>query len=166
MKPASPIADGAVMIREFRPKDAAETAELFRDTVRRVNRRDYSPEEIAAWISAGEDLDSWTARLEAQLSFVAETSDGKLLGFMAMEPDGHIDLLYCHVDHQRQGVGERLLSHMEKLARASGIRRLYTEASITARLFFERHGFVVVKKQEVRKRGVEFVNYRMEKDVS
>jgi len=40
---------------------------------------------------------------------------------------------------------------------------LFTEASITARPFFEAQGFAVLAPQVVRCRGVEFVNYRMER---
>jgi hypothetical protein len=40
---------------------------------------------------------------------------------------------------------------------------LFTEASITARPFFEAEGFVVLSPQVVISRGVEFVNYRMER---
>jgi putative acetyltransferase len=162
-KPVSASAADTMKIREFRSEDAAQTAELFRNTIRRVNSRDYSPEQVEVWASSIKDMDAWRFRLEAEYSFVSETSDGTLLGFIAMEPDGHIDLLYCHTDYQRQGIGSRLLSHVEKLARTSGITKLFTEASITARPFFENHGFVVLEIQEVRKRGVKFVNYRMEK---
>jgi putative acetyltransferase len=44
-----------------------------------------------------------------------------------------------------------------------GLNRLYTEASITARPVFERHGFHVIAAQEVPARGALLRNYRMEK---
>jgi putative acetyltransferase len=40
---------------------------------------------------------------------------------------------------------------------------LFTEASITAKPFFQRMGFSVVKEQEVSRRGETFINYAMEK---
>jgi len=58
-----------------------------------------------------------------------------------------------------------ILNRIEKEANRSGIILLYTEASITARYFFERRGFVMVKPQEVDYRGVKFKNYRMEKRI-
>ena len=45
----------------------------------------------------------------------------------------------------------------------SRVGRLFTEASITARPFFEAEGFVVLSQQVVLARGAEFVNYRMER---
>ena len=48
-------------------------------------------------------------------------------------------------------------------ARRAGLTRLFTEASITARPFFEAQGFAVLAQHVVMCRGTEFVNYRMER---
>ena len=56
-----------------------------------------------------------------------------------------------------------MLSALIAEARRVGLARLFTEASITARPFFEAHGFTVLAAQVVTCRGVEFVNYRMER---
>ncbi|MGH9523262.1 MAG: GNAT family N-acetyltransferase, partial [Terriglobales bacterium] len=53
-----------------------------------------------------------------------------------LEPDGHIDMLYVHPDVARRGIGSALLLWVEEAARASDLRRLYTEASITAGAVF------------------------------
>ena len=37
-----------VSLRPFRPDDAPVLLTLFRDTIRRVNSRDYNPDQIAA----------------------------------------------------------------------------------------------------------------------
>lgn len=39
-------------IRPFTAADAEPTLALFRHTVKTVNRRDYSEEEVAAWLRA------------------------------------------------------------------------------------------------------------------
>ena len=46
-------------------------------------------------------------------------------------------------------------------ARRLGIEWLHVEASITAREFFESHGFAVLARQTVKSRGVEMENFRM-----
>ena len=43
------------------------------------------------------------------------------------------------------------------------VLRIPVEASITAKSFFEAHGFTVIASQVVTLRGVDFVNYRMER---
>ena len=92
------------------------------------------------------------------------TESGQLLGFADLEPDGHLDHLFVHKDHQRRGIGTLLLTAIEAIARREAIPVLRTEASLTARPFFEAHGFALLAEQTVRVRGVAFVNFRMAKE--
>ena len=96
------------------------------------------------------------------MTFVAD-DDGALAGFGELEPNGHIDCFYCHHAYQRRGIGSMIYNQIEQEALSLGITRLFTEASITARAFFESHGFSMVKQQEVVLRGVGFTNFVMEK---
>ncbi len=74
-----------------------------------------------------------------------------------------MDMMYVHARCQGKGVASALLSHLESVARSMGIQELYTEASITARLFFERRGFQLVEQQLASIRGQNFINFRMKK---
>ena len=80
-----------------------------------------------------------------------------------LEADGHVGRVYVSADRQRRGIGRRLLAAVVAEARRVGLARLFTEASITARPFFEDQGFAVRAPQVVTCRGAEFVNYRMER---
>jgi putative acetyltransferase len=146
-----------VVLRMFRPDDAPPLLALFRDTVRRVNSRDYSPEQIVAWASDEIDADKWLAQFTGRFVVIAEEGD-RPVGFAELEPDGHIDRLYVSADHQGCGIGRELLAAVLAEARRAGITRLFTEASITARPFFESHGFVTLAPQVVTCRGAEFIN--------
>jgi putative acetyltransferase len=151
-----------VTLRPYRPDDAPELLALFGDTIRRVNSRDYSPAQIAAWASDDIDTIRWFGRFTGRYILVAEEAS-RTVGFAELEPDGHIDRVYVSADHQRRGIGRQLLTALVAEARRSGLARLFTEASITARSFFEAQGFVVLSPQMVTCRGVDFVNYRMER---
>jgi putative acetyltransferase len=151
-----------VTLRLYHPKDGPALLALFRDTIRRVNNRDYSPAQIAAWSSDDIDTVSWFGRFTGRYVPVAEEA-GLPVGFAELEMDGHIDRVYVSANHQRRGIGRQLLAALETEARRVGLARLYTEASITARPFFEAQGFVLLAAQVVRCRGAEFVNYRMER---
>jgi GNAT superfamily N-acetyltransferase len=70
---------------------------------------------------------------------VAEEA-GRPVGFAELEPNGHIDRVYVSADHQRRGIGQQLLAAVMAEAQRAGIARLFTEASITARPFFEAQG--------------------------
>lgn len=135
---------------------------LFYDTVHQVNIRDYSQEQVAAWAPAEMDRDTWTKRLSQAFTYIAE-EDGKIAGFGELEANGHIDRFYCHKDFQRKGVGTKLLVQIEQQARSLGLSKLVTEASITAKPFFEANGFFVVRQQEVERRGQRLTNFVMEK---
>jgi putative acetyltransferase len=150
-----------ITLRPYRPDDAPALLALFRDTIRRVNIRDYSPAQVAAWASDDIDPVTWAERFNGRFVPVAEES-GRPVGFAELEAGGHIDRVYVS-DHQRRGIARRLLAAVVAEARRVGLTRLFTEASITARPFFEAEGFVVLASQVVTCRGVEFVNYRMER---
>ena len=151
-----------ITLRPFRQDDAPALLALFRDTIRRVNSRDYFPAQIAAWASDDIDTDRWFGRFIGRFVPVAEEA-GRPVGFAELEPGGHIDRVYISAEHQRRGIGRQLLAAVVAEARRVGLARLFTEASITARPFFEAQGFAVLAPQVVRCRGAEFVNYRMER---
>ena len=151
-----------VTLRPYRPDDAPALLALFRDTIRRVNSRDYSAAQVAAWASDDIGTDRWFGRFAGRFVPVAEDG-GRPVGFAELEADGHIDRVYVSADHQRRGIGRQLLDAVVAEARRVGLARLFTEASITARPFFEAQGFAMMALQVVTCRGAEFVNYRMER---
>lgn len=151
----------APTLRRFRPDDLPTLIALFRDTVRRINSRDYSPEQVAAWAPDEVDPDRW-ATLADRFTIVAEL-EGEVAGFADLEPTGHVDRFFVHADHQGRGVGRAILASLVAEAVRVGLPRLFAEVSLTARPFFERMGFVVVADREVVLRGVTFANHRMER---
>lgn len=148
-----------MMIRAYRPSDCQELAQLFYETVHAVNARDYTPEQLDAWAPAPPDPAVWDASLRAHCALVAVV-DGKLAGFADLDPAaGYLDRLYVHKDYQRRGVATALCARLEELARGPVV----THASRTARPFFERRGYRVLRAQEVERRGVLLENFVMEK---
>lgn len=97
-------------------------------------------------------------------TLVAEEG-GEVVGFTELEGDGHLDMLYVRQDTVGRGIGQRLYEAVEREALSQGSGRIFTEASITARPFFERRGFRMVHEQTVARLGVELTNFVMEKDL-
>lgn len=151
-----------IAIRPYQPADAPTLLALFRDVIRRVNSRDYDPQQIAAWASDDIAPHAWAARFEQRFAIVAEFND-RIAGFSELEPDGHIDRFYVSADHQRLGAGKSMLEALVDEAQRNGISHLYAEVSITAQPFFASQGFALIARQTVVARGVEFVNFRMER---
>jgi putative acetyltransferase len=149
-------------IRDYEVGDAPEITRLFYETVRSVNRADYSEEQVEAWAPSVPDPDEWNSRMASRQTLVAEEGS-EVVGFAELEGDGHLDMLFLLEDAVGRGVGRRLYRAVEREALGSGLPRIFTEASITARPFFERQGFRVVREQTVSRRGVPMTNFAMEK---
>ncbi len=151
-------------IRPYQDNDLASLAALFTETVHQVNRRDYSPKQITAWAPQPPDLDYWRQRITGLSIWVAE-SNGTLAGFCGLGKHGHVDLFYVDYRFQHQGIARQLYQELESAAWRNGLRRLFTEASLTARPFFERMGFGNSRPQFIEFRGVMFENIAMEKQI-
>jgi putative acetyltransferase len=130
-----------------------------------VNRQDYSEEQVRAWAPGVPDPEEWHARMAGRRTLVAEEG-GEVVGFAELEDDGHLGMLYVRRDAVGRGVGQRLYRAVEREGRGRGLRQIFTEASITARPFFERQGFRVVRERTVSRRGVSMTNFAMEKPLS
>ena len=141
-------------LRPYRSADLPELLALFYDTVHTVCARDYTRSQLDAWAPAEPDAAAWDASLRAHRTLVAE-ENGSILGFADLAEDGYLDRLYVHRDWQGRGVAPALCAALP------GARR--THASITARPFFERRGWHVVREQRVERRGVALTNFVMEK---
>ena len=155
----------SIDIRLFQKQDAEQIAKLFHQTVREININDYSINQVKAWAPDDINFRDWVSVCSEKFTYVAD-DNGIIAGFGKLESDGHIDCFYCNKDYQRMGVGKKIYYAIEAKAYQLGIHRLYTEASITAKPFFLRMGFSIIKKQQVERRGESFINYAMKKDIT
>jgi len=154
-----------IQTRRFHPQDAHQIAQLFHDTIRQVNLGDYTLAQVQAWAPDDLDFRHWIKACSSRITYVADDG-GVILGFGELETNGHIDCFYIHKDYQGQGVGRQIYQTIESKALDLSLPRLFLEASITARPFFERMGFVMVKEQQVIRRGQWLTNVVMEKKLS
>ena len=146
-------------LRDYCKTDCTELARLFIDTVHTVNAKDYSREQLDAWATGEVNLEAWNKSLQAHNTVVAEM-DGQIVGFGDMDETGYLDRLYVHKDYQRRGVATAICDALEQNTKAA---EFTTHASITARPFFEKRGYTVVKVQQVERRGILLTNFVMKK---
>lgn len=146
-------------IRTYRPGDCPALAELFCHTVHTVNAADYTPEQLEAWAPGTVDLEGWEQSFREHRTLVAVEGE-TVLGFGDMDDGGYLDRLYVRADRRGEGVGSVLCDLLERAAEG----QVVTHASITARPFFERRGYRVVREQQVERRGVLLTNFVMEKE--
>ena len=149
-----------VLIRPYSREDCREMAQLFYDTVHQVNCAHYTAGQLDAWATGTVDLEAWDRSFQAHLTLVA-VRDGAVVGFGDLDVTrGYLDRLYVHHACQGQGIATALCDRLE--ASCAG-RAITTEASITARPFFEARGYRVVRQQQVVRRGVTLTNFLMER---
>ncbi len=152
-----------MIYRAYTSEDLAAVVRLFQDTVHTVCARDYTSKQLDAWAPKELDMKKWQATLLAHHTIVAE-EDGVIAGFGDMDDTGYLDRLYVHKDFQRQGIAAAICDRLEAaLSPELSPVRFTTHASITAKPFFEKRGYRIVKEQTVERRGIRLTNYVMEK---
>lgn len=146
-------------LREYRPEDCREIIELFYQTVHTVNAADYTEEQLDAWADGKADPEVWHRSLQAHDSIVAMEGDS-IVGFGDIDRTGYLDRLYVHAEYQGKGIATAICDRLEQTATG----RITTHASITARPFFEKRGYRVVREQQVERHGILLTNFVMEKE--
>ncbi len=152
-----------VSIRAYEASDAKALADIYYNTIHNINISDYSIEQVNAWapISCLE-LEGWQKKWQ-KLSPIVAMIDKQVVGFAEFADDGHIDCFYVHHKFQKNGVGSALMQEIERQAVAKNITKIFAEVSITAKSFFLKQGFRVLKEQMKNIRGIELKNFVMEK---
>lgn len=151
-------------LRAYQPKDCKEMAELFYHTIHAVNIGDYTKEQVDAWADGRPDLEAWNRSFLEHDTVVAVDGTGeapeKIVAFGDMDGSGYLDRLYVHWQYQGQGLAAAICDRLESHC---GCGCYVTHASITARPFFEKRGYRVIKEQQVSRHGQWLTNYVMEK---
>jgi putative acetyltransferase len=152
-------------VRRYRSSDAAATLAVFLDSVTVTASADYSVEQIAAWSRRERrTVSDWDRGMRRRNSYVA-VHDGEIAGFSDVSDEGYIDMMFVSPRHSRRGVATALLAALAARARGLELESLSADVSITARPFFERHGFEVVTEQHPVTAGVRMTNFHMTKSL-
>ncbi|WP_330573683.1 GNAT family N-acetyltransferase [Peptacetobacter hominis] len=149
-----------IHIRRYKSDDVYNMAKLFYDTVHSINLNDYNEEQVNAWANGNVDLKLWDERYLNSYTVISEDKD-IMVGFGNIDKSGYLDMLYVHKDYQKMGIATMICNELEKQADNC----VSVHASITAKPFFEKRGYIVIKEQRVNIRGVYLTNYVMEKRV-
>lgn len=150
--------------REATIKDLPEITTIFRDTIRTVNKKDYSDKHIQVWASGADDEDKWANRINKFYFLVAEV-EGQILGFAYLKSGNRLDGMFVHKDYQRQTIGSKLLRIIESRVSFNGFDVIKADCSKTALPFFDSHYYEVEKKQITSLKGMGFESYVVSRDL-
>ena len=150
-----------MILREYRKEDCPALLRLFHDTVHAVNARDYTKPQLDAWAPLSLDEENWDESFRRHFTVVAAES-GIIVGFGDIDSSGYLDRLYVHKDHQGKHIGTAVCDILEAQA-AKTSKKITVQSSLTARGFFEKRGYMIIRKQQVTRCGVSLTNFVMEK---
>lgn len=152
-----------ISVRDYQPEDVQALASIFFNTIHRINIQHYTKEQVDVWAPPSSlETEGWAKKFLKTKPIVA-TSGDQVIGFAEFEPNGHIDCFYCHDEWIGKGVGSALMQEILQRAKNGNIHLIFSVVSITAKPFFEKWGFRVVREQKVVKKGVELTNFKMER---
>lgn len=137
-------------VRAAMPADTAEIDALFRASYGQLLKQHYAAAILDAALPAL--LQTAPRLLNSGTFFVAETGGGEIIaaggwtqatpfGGVGPREIGHMRRVAVHPDHVRRGIGSVLVEHILDNARLTGVERMCCLSTLTAREFYEAHGF-------------------------
>lgn len=149
-------------IRKGTIEDLKELQTLFATTINQVCKKDYNKQQIDVWTSSIHNQEYWIEILRHQHVLIAQNQE-QIIGYCTLKNGNHIDHLFVHKDFQRQGIALNLYNAIENEAKNLQQTKLAADVSLTAKAFFKNMGFKILKEQKVLKKGVELINFKMER---
>jgi len=153
-----------MQIIEYSSNRAEEIADVFYQAVHSIDSSIYSEKQKHAWAPLPVDYGKWKKRLDQKRPYLLLIND-QIAGFIELELDGHIDCLYVSPKYQRKGLASTLLKHAISSAIKLGLHQIYVEASIVAKPFFEKFGFLVENENKVIRNNNVLINYSMRMEI-
>ncbi|RVU84449.1 GNAT family N-acetyltransferase [Leucothrix sargassi] len=148
-------------IQDYTNAMARDVTDVFYESVHGIDDAIYSKAQKNAWAQLPREYDSWVMRLMFKQPYVATLGE-QVIGFIELDPDGHIDCMYTLPEFQRKGIGSLLYEHLLEKAKEKRMKRLYVEASHVARPFFESKGFCLTHENQVDREGEVITNFTMQ----
>lgn len=132
---------------EIRPAttiDAEDISRMIIRTLRQTNAQDYEPHAIEALVSSfsPERVVSLIANRQAYVAIAR----GSIVGTASLN-DSVVRTVFVDPDHQRKGIGAKLMDVVESCARARSVGTLSVPSSVTAKGFYEKLGFVPAREE-------------------
>ena len=153
-----------MIVRPYRLSDAPALALIFRRAVSETAARFYSAEQIAAWLfDPPEAGDIHEKNSDGRQALVAVDDNDVPCGWIDLESNGHVDMLFVSPDWAGRGVASLLHTELVRRAHELGIKRLFVEASEGARPIFGHFGFRLLQRRDFDLNGTATHNYAMEK---
>jgi putative acetyltransferase len=152
-------------LRKFKIGDEKYLSKLHEETIRNINSKDYSVEQIETWPSILNNYSNFLETLKNNICYVIELNKN-IVGFGDMSYSGEIYRLYTSKDFQGLGIASKILNKLEQEAKKLKIKNITLESSLTAKTFYESKGYVIIEKVYSKINTVKHEDWKMEKNIS
>ena len=95
-----------ITIRQYQSGDELALREIFFNTIRNVNIKDYSETQVKAWAPNDYNREEWSQRIRSIKPIIASIDD-EIVGYTDIQDNGYVDHFYCHWQHQGNGIGKK-----------------------------------------------------------
>jgi GNAT superfamily N-acetyltransferase len=131
-------------VRIAEPRDADAAVRVLRRSITELCVADHhnDPTTLQKWLEnkTDENFHFWLAA-ESNFCVVTE-SNAEINGVGLVHRRGEILLCYVAPENQGQGCGSAILAALEEKARTWGLDKLHLGSTVSARRFYERHGYI------------------------
>lgn len=141
-------------------KYAKRISYLIRKNAERVDENGYTPIQKKAWSDQNKPK-AIIEQIKARKMFCA-IQNNKLVGTIGIE-NNKVSGLYINYAKRGQGIGDKLLNHIERVAKQEKINELILTASPNGYGFYLKNGYESYGKIELNFRGVKFIETKMRK---
>lgn len=104
-----------IAIVPYNFRSFCEIADLYHASVHAIDPSIYTEKQQEAWAPTPPNYDAWHERLKITQPFLALV-ENKIVGFIELENDGHIDCAYTHPHYQKCGVMTHLYNYIRLLS--------------------------------------------------
>jgi len=150
----------SLTVRPYKAHDRTACWGVFYRAVREGAAGVYDEAQRAAWAPSPLPALDGHDKLAAAHTFVAER-EGRVVGFMNVEPSGYLDMAFVLPEEMGQGTAAALYGAVLAQARAQGSDRMTVTASPLARRFFAKRGWSVDRREDLAADGQVYEVFHM-----
>ena len=125
-------------LRQFQKSDLATVRELILSTIDTCYSGCYPPRAIEFFKQYHSDANIFE-RAEKGYTVIGE-SDGRVVATGTIV-ENHICAVFIIRSAQRQGLGRKIMEHLENRALSEGLNEITLDVSLPSRQFYERLGY-------------------------
>ncbi len=148
-----------MQIRELKPSDQDRFLEII-DTASRIsNGKDY-PLDFIEYLLENRYNRDWFQEIVTQSNRYVVVDSGSIVAVGGLQKQEIVNM-FVDPKVQGKGAGSYLLRFLLGIAKSKKFSSVHLNSTITAKTFYESHGFVVEFQRVVEVLSYDIISYRM-----